>query len=457
MGRLTTLVLCLGLIVVLAAPAPAATQQAIDASILKGLEWLASTQHSSGAWIDYPFGADGYVAHTASAALAFIEDGFLPGADVIIDTGGGAVNHGDVVGNAVNYLYDYAYDYRLTRDAGAPPGTVYWEAANFDLNRTTYTTGLCAPVIYALGHALGPDTAISSTNALLNGKSYKQVMQGVMDWFTYGQNADGGWRYFPNSGGSDNSTAQWGALPYLYGNAWGLSTPASVVSGLTNWTGWVQNSINGDWKDGGSGYSHPEEYVNMAKTGGMLLEFALMGLPITDARVQAALNYMDSMISFDHWNQGQINNLDQWIGGHLDNPYAMWAAFKALQVYDGLLTNDNGTPLDPTDDFLVGNTNLVSTPPGGLTIGQDWAPQISAAGDWYSHYCDFLVGLQNGNGSWDGYGYWTGSLATGWYINILNAAGVPPPREVIPEPGTMALLGIGLLGAGLAIRRRRRE
>jgi hypothetical protein len=69
--------------------------------------------------------------------------------------------------------------------------------------------------------------------------------------------------------------------------------------------------------------------------------------------------------------------------------------------------------------------------PGGFPICFDAAPVPSAVGDWYSHYCDYLCSIQNANGSWSGYSNWTGPLATGWYINILNAVPVPPPPPPI--------------------------
>jgi hypothetical protein len=324
-------------------------------------------------------------------------------------------------------------------------------------------------VIYALGKD-NPDATITSTNALLNGKSYKNVMQGVMNWLAFGQDPDGGWRYGPNQNPSDNSTAQWGALPFLYGESWGLTTPASVTVGdattlgLDNWTAAIQHPQDGTWRAGGSGYDGGSTYVNMAKTGGLLLELAVLDRPVGDASVQNALNYMDSMVGFDHWNQGALYSGDQWYGGNMNNPYAMWAVYKGLEVYgltsmdpgpDGILGWNPGpdgilgTADDYCDDYQIGSG--ISTAPGGIVIGQDWDPDVSLAGDWYSQYCDNLVNWQNANGSWNGYAYWTGAMATGWYINILNATGAPEP--VVPVPAAVLLGILGLSVAGWRLRR----
>jgi hypothetical protein len=106
----------------------------------------------------------------------------------------------------------------------------------------------------------------------------------------------------------------------------------------------------------------------------------------------------------------------------------MWAVYKALQVYEFVQTY--GPAYD--ERFLVGLG--IPNAPGGFTIGQDWwaPPVTSLPGDWYAHYCELLVTTQNPDGSWTGYDYWTGALAAGWYVNILNAAGVVnrPPIAV---------------------------
>ena len=458
-------------VLAIAGAAQAATQQAIQQAIDDGLAYLSSTMQVSGSEGYFTYSNDGTLAATASAALAFIEEGYLP-------------DDGSAYGTQVGQMCNYVFNRAQVETNFAPETSGYWRYAE-DYNndgiqgndggndqaiffapsaskRDIYTNGIVAPVIKALGDALGQSTVVGRGSAVVSGMTYEQVMQDQVDWFSYGQVEPsqgvhrGGWRYTDNYSTSDNSTAQWGALPMLYANEWSLEVPDYVAGELELWTNYVQNSSTGDWKDGGSGYDHPETYVNMAKTGGMLLQFAVEGKGLSDPTVQAALNYMDSMVTFDHWNEGTGGYGDQWNGGNFGNPYAMWAAYKGLATYGGLVWNDNGTPLDDTDDFLVGNTGLILTAPSGITIGQDWGTQTSLAGDWYSQYCDWLVDNQWASGGWSGYSYWTGALATGWNINILNATGAPEPvTDPVPVPGAFLIGSIGLAFSGWKLRRRK--
>ena len=424
-----TIIVISFLVLPLADSAQAATEQQKQAAIDAGLVWLAQTQSTSGDQGYWTYGYDGTLATTAAAALAFVEEDYLPGVDFEM----GGTNYGDVVGRAVMYMLNratidgrfgvetagytrYAEDYNNDGIFGNDGGND--QAIYFNVgvpNRNVYTTGVCTPTVYALGERLGKNNLIGMGSSAVSGLTWAQLMQDLVDWFSWAQvepntgNQRGGWRYDANYINSDNSTAQWGALPYLYAGDWGLGSPQYVRDELELWADYIQNNLSG-----GSGYSNPSQYVNVSKTGGLLLEFAVVGRPVSHASVQAAINFINT-----RWNTGPSGT---WYG-NFNHPYAMWAVYKGLSVY-GL----TGVVYSMGSPILVGNG--IPAAIGGYTIGFNEDPLASLEDDWYSHYCEYLVGIQNSNGSWGGYGYWTGPLATAWYINILNAINVIEPPDI---------------------------
>ncbi|NIO11540.1 MAG: hypothetical protein GTO40_27380, partial [Deltaproteobacteria bacterium] len=70
-----------------------------------------------------------------------------------------------------------------------------------------------------------------------------------------------------------------------------------VKDELDIWIDYIQNDVDGDTYDGGSGYTHPNSWVNILKTGNLLQQMALVGDISTTGRVLDALDYMHR-----HWD-----------------------------------------------------------------------------------------------------------------------------------------------------------
>jgi len=403
--------------------ANAASEAEKQAAIQSGLSWLASQQQAGGYW---NYGGNERAA-TAAALLAFSEQKLKPG-------GWFGADYTSVVNNAANYLLQQTKLFTF-------PGANWWgfsgtgsglEWYGGDRNRSTYETGLTIPALsrYAASlPGLGVNTVIAGTgNVNVDGKTYAQVIQLGVDSFIWGQRGPangvyhGGWRYHPQWTDADNSTAQWPPIAMLYAQALaGTTVPAQTPSALINWINYIQNPVSG-----GSGYTRPDGLdgipVNEAKTGGLLLEIVFAG---GGGNMTAAINYL---------NNNWLNTANSTWDGNFGHPYAMWSIYKGLESTIGL-------------DDMTTITNLHADPGDIDNPDHGW--------NWWEDYCNSLVNSQNADGSWGGYSNWTGPLATAWNINILNATAVPPP--VIPIPGSVGLLGTGLLsllGAGWWRRRK---
>jgi len=409
----------------LATVGQAATEAEKQAAIDAGLEYLASTQMANGAW---NIGDDNEDSGAASGALlAFLEEGYTAGTDVVF----GATNYGDVVGDAFNYIFSRATTYAIGPQLAGNPdsdgdglGVKFVPGGN--TSRDVYVTGLAAT---AVGKAAQTTPGATVGVGPLAGQTYAQVIQDTADYLAYAQNeaatsgtahyvnARGGWRYYANSQnaqGADNSTSQWPVVGLLYAQSAGATVPAFVGSELGIWANYIQNG------DGGSDYDTAHGWgSNVSRTGTLLLEQDFAGWATSDARVQAALNYLDSQ-----W----LTSANSTWNGNFAHPYAMWAAYKGLEATIGLYDTTAITNLHTFDPMTM-----------NLDPGDTW--------NWWEDYCEYLVDAQQLGGSWNGYtSYWDSPLATAWYINILAATEIPDER--IPAPGAILLgsLGMGLVG-----------
>lgn len=358
----------------------AAIPEDIEKSVAAGLEWLVAQQQADGSWVDPWYGSPAAVTGFAvlklsERAVELKKDPYDN--DPLSPT---YYEYADSVINGLDYLFNLTSP-SLIYDNVA--GTVQWASDAWHYN---YHTS-----IVMMGIAAGKQPTRTVSGGPLNGLTYAQVMQYALNYLVSIQQANGGWGY-PWGDETDNSNTGYTTLGLAYAQSFGVTIPAAVLTALDGYIDYIQNDVNGDTHDGGSGYESPDSWVNILKTGNLLFEMALVGNTMAVTRTQDALDYIER-----HWND---NNMDPgWMQDdvpHYQAAYTMMKGFVAMGIDMIDLDGDN-----------------------------------VAEHDWFAQVSDTIIANQNADGSWSAQMWGGNLLSTVWALLTLEKV-VEIPQVTVP-------------------------
>ncbi|UCC32852.1 MAG: hypothetical protein JSW53_03360, partial [Candidatus Bathyarchaeota archaeon] len=373
----------------------AATEEEIELAIEAGMVWLAGQQNPDGSWGDWS-----EVARTGFAVLKFETHAIRQCIDPL-DPG---YMYYDQVRNGLDYIFDNAWTISVGPQPAGDPDTdgdgigVYFVSPG-DSHRT-YETGIAMMAIAASTH---PEMVVNVPGSSVDGWTYEEVLCDAVDYLAFGQNdagpERGGWGYMENYVGfSDNSNTGYAVLGLAYAEAptidsktgFGCTVPEFVRDELNVWIDYIQNDVDGDTNDGGSGYEHPENWVNILKTGNLLFEMAFVGDTADAPRVIDAVDYIER-----HWNDA---NPDPGWKGWPGNPAHKQAMYTTMKGFEAL----------GIDTIMVGATEV----------------------DWFDEMSTVLVDQQKLDGSWDWDEWGDELLGTEWALLTLQKVTIIPVISV---------------------------
>jgi len=136
------------------------------------------------------------------------------------------------------------------------------------------------------------------------------------------------------------------------------------------------------------------------------------------------------------------------------NTYAYQVTISGSGAYDGQwdVTTVSGLTADLVgtieSQVWYGNSPLASTFAGALGGGLGYPNFTGGSGYASPYFADF----QNGSGAAAGALFYQNTQSVGYLVGF--GSGVFAVASRVPEPGTLALLGLGLAGLGLSRRRK---
>ncbi|MDH4269508.1 MAG: hypothetical protein OEV52_04330 [Dehalococcoidia bacterium] len=372
------------LLALMSFPVQAAEPEDIEDSIEAGIGWLASVQNADGSWGDYD-----YVGHTGLALIKLEDRAFELGYDSPFDP---EYAYSANVTAGLNYLYSQAHIVPIgLQPAGDPDTNGNGEGISFyDGFYVSYSTGIA---LMALVGTRDPSIVVPALGSPIDGMALGDVVQDAVDFLAWSQgdsfSSEGGWGYggYEDEGWADNSNSGYAVLglDFAESAAYGFNAniPAFVKDELNIWIDYIQNDVDGDSDDGGSGYDWPGNWVNILKTGNLIYQMAFYGDSPAIQRVIDAVNYIER-----HWND---NNSDP--GFRPAHYQSMFCVMKGL-----------------------------------TRMGIDEITVDASPVDWFDEFSTIIVESQNLDGYWP-FDYWGDEmLSTAWALLTLEK--VAPPAEI---------------------------
>jgi hypothetical protein len=349
------------------------TEEEILESIDLGVPWLAAQQNTDGSW-----GTSEQVAYTGFALTKLCDYAFERGLSPFDDD----YLYKSKVENGFNYIFGKVVTYGTGKGLCATPNGL---ANNY--HHETYNAALA---LMAVAVSRTPERVINFPgNALVHGLTFKQLQDEMVQHFIWSQttNSGGGWAYSPSYPTDDNSHTGYVTLALKYAETEGSTIPGALKDNLSTYIDYIQNDASG-----GSGYMDPTQWVNLLKTGNLLTEMAFVGDALSDARVQAALNFIES-----HWSAANGSGYEYGI----DDPQTMYCLMKGFESFD-IKTISVSTPDDT---------------------------------DWFAAFAQYLIDHQSPDGSWSTLSFNWGNvfLNTSWALLVLEKIAPPPvcPEDIV--------------------------
>lgn len=357
----------------------AATADEIKASVDKGVPWLAGLQNPDGSWgSGYP-NVSNPLAKTGLAVLKLetyaLENGFQTPFDPNYP-------YNENVQNGLNFIFNHAQFITIsdqTHDHNGTPVSdnpdvigdnqgIYFNVGNTD----NYTAGIA---LMAVAGSTTPARTVGVGPAA--GIDYQKFAQYLVDFLAWGQTdtgfGRGGWTYSyqDNSGPrSDNSVSGWVVTGLVFAESstfkFNNIIPPFVKYELNIWINYIQNAISG-----GSGYTNPDEFVNILKTGSLVQQMAFFGDPQSSPRVQNAINYIAN-----NWNQPDGLLGIGWRGDPADYQ-ATFTTTKGLDAYEIKTIGGNINWFDDMSTVIVDQQD----PDGGWPVN-DWSDDRVLSAAW---------------------------------------------------------------------------